>query len=42
MATRDFGIVSPKIFIDKLMKYGLDEDAVRWIKKYLSGQAQGW
>lgn len=33
MGTRDFDIVSHKIFIEKLMKYGLDEQTVRWIKK---------
>lgn len=32
MGTRDFDIVSRKIFIEKLMKYRLDEQTVRWVK----------
>lgn len=33
MGTRNFDMVSHKIFIEKLMKYRLDEQTVKWIKK---------
>lgn len=31
--SKDFNTVSHKFLIDKLMKYGLDQQTVRWIKK---------
>ncbi|GAB0204001.1 mitochondrial enolase superfamily member 1 [Grus japonensis] len=35
-----FDTVSHKILIEKLMKYGLDKQTVRWIENWLNGQAQ--
>ncbi|KAK4811069.1 hypothetical protein QYF61_016355, partial [Mycteria americana] len=35
-----FDTVSHKILIDKLMKYGLDEQTVRWFENWLNGWAQ--
>ncbi|PKU31592.1 rna-directed dna polymerase from mobile element jockey- hypothetical protein [Limosa lapponica baueri] len=35
-----FDTVSHKILIQKLMKYGLDEQTVRWIENWLNGWAQ--
>ncbi|KAK4806805.1 LOW QUALITY PROTEIN: hypothetical protein QYF61_005601, partial [Mycteria americana] len=37
---RSFDTVSHKILIQKLMKYGLDEQTVRWIENWLNGWAQ--
>lgn len=34
--SKAFHTVSHKILIHKLLKYGLDEETVRWIEKYLS------
>ncbi|KAK4823485.1 LOW QUALITY PROTEIN: hypothetical protein QYF61_002549 [Mycteria americana] len=38
--TKAFDIASHKILIDKLMKYGLDEQTVRWTENRLKGRAQ--
>jgi len=35
-----FGIISYNIFVMKLRKCGIDEWAVRWIEKCLTGRAQ--
>lgn len=40
MNTRDFGSVSLKILIEKLMYNDLDQQMVRWIENWLSDQAQ--
>ncbi|GAB0188824.1 mitochondrial enolase superfamily member 1 [Grus japonensis] len=32
-----FDTPSPKILIEEPMKYGLDEQTVRWIEKWLNG-----
>ncbi|KAK4830683.1 hypothetical protein QYF61_012852 [Mycteria americana] len=37
--SKAFYIVSHKILIEKLMKYGLDEQTVRWIENWLNGHA---
>lgn len=38
--SRAFSAVSHRILIDKLMKYGLDGQTVRWIINWLNGWAQ--
>lgn len=38
--SKAFDTVSPKILTEKLLKYGLDEQAVRWIKNWVNGWAQ--
>ena len=38
--TKTFNSVSHKTLKEKLMKYGLDEQAARWIENWLNGQAQ--
>ena len=38
--SKTFDTFSHKILTDKLMKYGLDEQTVRWIGKWLNGWAQ--
>ena len=36
-----FDNVFHKILREKLLMYGLDEQTVRWIEKWLNGQARG-
>ncbi|KAK4824064.1 hypothetical protein QYF61_009915 [Mycteria americana] len=38
--SKAFGTVSHRILIEKLMKYGLDEQTMRWIENWLNCQAQ--
>ena len=38
--SKAFNTVSLTIVTDKLLKYGLDEQTVRWTEKQLNGQAQ--
>lgn len=40
MNTRDFGSVSLKILIEKLMYNELDQQMARWIENWLNDQAQ--
>ena len=37
---KDFDTVSHNIITDKLIKYGLDKQTVRWTEKWLNSQAQ--
>lgn len=36
--SRAFDTVSHKIFVDELLVYGLDEQAVRWMEKWPKSQ----
>ena len=38
--SKAFDTVSQKIFIEKVMKYGLDEQTVKWTENWLNGRAQ--
>ncbi|PKU29549.1 rna-directed dna polymerase from mobile element jockey-like [Limosa lapponica baueri] len=38
--SRSFDTISYKIIIGKMLKYGLDEQTVRWNENWLKGQAQ--
>ncbi|GAB0186715.1 trace amine-associated receptor 2 [Grus japonensis] len=38
--SKAFDTVSHKIFIEKLMNYGLDDQIVKWIENWLNSQAQ--
>ena len=38
--SKAFDTVSHRIFIEMLMKYGLDEQTVRWIENWLNSQAK--
>ncbi|KAK4806885.1 hypothetical protein QYF61_012606 [Mycteria americana] len=38
--TKSFDTDSHKILIDKVMKYGLDEQTVRWAENWMNGRAQ--
>lgn len=38
--SKTFNSVSLKILLEKLMKYSLDEQTVRWVESWLNGWAQ--
>ena len=38
--SKAFNTISHKVLIEKLLKYGLDEDTVRWIENWLNGWAE--